>query len=172
MILKLEPLEKSDFSRIRDWIDPTIFHVFTAPIDEKQLEKLLSREQNGVQSELGIRAIDQENGKLVGMIHAVLNPDNDQIHIQQMIVDPNRRGQGYGQAILEHFIDSCISNYNLHRVQLFTEENNKIAINCYKKVGLRVDGVLRDRVKTNDGYLSTYIFSILEHEWKEIHPKK
>ena len=172
MKLKLEPLERSDFSKIQDWIDPAIFHVFTAPLDEKQMEKLLSEEHNGVQNELGMRAIDRDNGELVGIIHAVFDLDNDLMHIQQMIVDPNRRGQGYGQEILRQFIDHCLSDYSLHRIQLFTEENNKIAISCYKKAGLRVDGILRDRVKTSEGYLSTYIFSVLDHEWEKMHPKK
>jgi RimJ/RimL family protein N-acetyltransferase len=165
MKLELEQLQRSDFPTIRDWIDPAVFHIFKAPVDDEQLEMLLSKEHDGVVSELGMRFIDRDSARLVGIVHAVLNPDDDLMHIQQIVVDPARRGRGYGPAILRCFIDYCLDNYELHRIQLFTEENNQAAISCYRKIGFRVDGILRDRVKTKDGYLSTYVFSILSNEW-------
>ena len=166
MKLELEPLEKGDFTKIRGWIDPAIFHIFKAPVDNKQLEMLLSKYSNDVPTELGMRAIDMDKSKIVGIVHAILNFENDLMHIQQIVVDPACRSQGYGSAILKCFIDHCLANYKLHRIQLFTEENNKAAIFCYSKVGFKVDGILRDRVKTRDGYLSTYVFSILRDEWE------
>jgi RimJ/RimL family protein N-acetyltransferase len=166
MNLILEQLESSDFSRIRSWIDPAVFHIFKAPVDDEQLEMLLSKESGGVVTEVGMRAVDQDSGRLVGIAHAILNPDDDLMHIQQIVVDPQRRGRGYGSAILRQFVDHCLGTYHLHRIQLFTEENNEPAIACYRKVGFKVDGILRDRVKVGDGYLSTYIFSILSNEWK------
>ena len=166
MRIELEPLERSDFSNIRGWIDPAIFHIFKAPVDDNQLELLLSKDRNGIPTELGRRAVDQDTGDLVGVIHAVLNLEDDLMHIQQIVVDPECRGRGYGPAILKHFIDRCFADYHLHRIQLFTEVNNLSAISCYNKVGFKLDGVLRDRVKTEDGYLSTCIFSILREEWK------
>ncbi len=166
MGLVLEPLEKSDFPGIRDWIDPDIFHIFKAPIDDEQLEMLLSKSLDGIPTELGMRAIDPDKEEMVGIIHAIFNLKDDSIHIQQMVVHPELRGQGYGQAILRSFIEECFAQFNLHRIQLFTEENNESGIACYRKVGFKVDGIIRDRVKTSDGYLSTYIFSILSNEWK------
>jgi RimJ/RimL family protein N-acetyltransferase len=165
MNLQFEPLERSDFPKIRNWIDPVIFRLFKAPVDDKQLEMLLSKERDGVPAELGRRITDLDNGKLVGVIHAVLDPEDDLMHIRQIVVNPAHRGQGYGQAILKCFIDDCFANYDLHRIQLFTEENNESAIACYRKVGFKVDGILRDCVKNRNGYLNTHIFSILRDEW-------
>lgn len=165
MDIKLEPLERTDFPRIRNWIDPEIFHIFKEPIDDGQLEMLLSKSLVGIPTEVGRRAIDQNKGEMVGLIHAVLDLKDDMMHIQQIVVNPKLRGQGYGSAILGNFIVECFAQFDLHRVQLFTEENNKSAIACYRKVGFKVDGIIRDRVKTKEGYLSTYIFSILSNEW-------
>jgi len=166
MKIDLEPLERSDFSKIRDWIDPDIFRIFKAPVDDEQLEMLLSKEHEGRPGELGRRAIDRDTGELVGVIHAILNPQDDLMHIQQIVIDPRRRGQGYGQALIRCFIDYCLARFDLHRIQLFTEEDNEPAIACYRKAGFKVDGILRDRVKTASGYLGTYVFSILSDEWK------
>ncbi|MBU1319900.1 MAG: GNAT family N-acetyltransferase [candidate division Zixibacteria bacterium] len=164
MQIQLEPLTRDNFPIIRDWIDPHVFHIFRAPVDDTQLEKLLSKESGGVLAEIGMRAVDPETHNIVGLLHSVLDWQNDCAHIQQIVVDPVRRGKGYGSAILADFLQLCFDGHKLHRVQIFTEENNKAAMACYEKVGFQIDGLLRDRVKTEVGYLGTYVFSILSSE--------
>jgi RimJ/RimL family protein N-acetyltransferase len=167
MNIRLEQLKRTDFPVINDWIDPEIFHIFTAPIDESQLEKLLTKEQNGIITEIGLRAVENKTDQIIGLVHAVVDRDNDLIHLQQIVVDPEKCNRGYGAAILELFLELCFTEYNSHRVQLFTEENNKQAIACYIKVGFHIDGMIRDRIKTATGFIGTYIFSMLDNEWFE-----
>ena len=88
-------------------------------------------------------------------------------HIQQIVVDPLKRNNGYGAKILSLFLDICFNSYSFHRVQLFTDENNMPAISCYKKVGFHIDGLMRDVNKTENRYFGTFIFSILDDEWKD-----
>jgi RimJ/RimL family protein N-acetyltransferase len=166
MTIHLDELERQDFPKIREWIDPNIFRIFRSPINDQQLERLLSKRENGTPSDIGMRAVDSETDEIVGLIHAVINNKNDYAHIQQIVVDPRLRCRGYGSAILSTFLDICFDSYNFHRVQLFTEEDNKLAIACYKKVGFHIDGLMRDIYKTDNGYLGTYIFSILCDEWQ------
>ncbi len=167
MNIRLEQLEREDFPVIKDWIDPEIFHIFKWPIDDKQLERLLTKEKDGVIDEIGLRAVDIETKNIIGLVHSIVNRENNLTHLQQIVVDPERRGKGYGATILEIFLELCFMTHKFHRVQLFTEENNKQAIVCYKKVGFHVDGLMRDMVKTDKEYLSTYIFSMLDNEWYE-----
>jgi len=167
MNIRLEQLARTDFPIIKDWIDPEIFHIFKAPIDDKQLERLLTKEQNGVLTEIGLKAIDRDTNTIIGLVHSIVNHENSFTHLQQIIVDPEKRGLGYGKAILELFLELCFTTHKLHRVQLFTEENNKEAIACYKKVGFHVDGLMRDGIKTATGFIGTYIFSMLDNEWFE-----
>ncbi len=165
MNIRLEQLKRTDFPVIKNWIDPKIFHIFTAPVDNNQLGKLLTKEPNGILTEIGLRAVDIETDKIIGLVHAIVDRDNDLIHLQQIVVDPEKRNRGYGAAILELFLELCFTEYKSHRVQLFTEEDNKQAVACYKKVGFHVDGMIRDRVKTATGFIGTYIFSMLDNEW-------
>jgi RimJ/RimL family protein N-acetyltransferase len=167
MNVRLEQLERQDFPRIRHWIDPAVFRVFEAPVDDQQLERLLSKEQDGVPTGIGMRALDSGTGELVGVIHAVVIRRNDFAHVQQIVVDPDRRGKGYGPAIFEAFLDLCFNQHQLHRVQLFTDEDNHAAIACYKKVGFQVDGFMRDIIKTDAGYMGECVFSILYDDWLE-----
>jgi RimJ/RimL family protein N-acetyltransferase len=165
MNILLKELKTTDFPIVKKWIDPKIFRIFTAPIDDAQLTRLLTKYQDGIQTDIGKKAIDQSTGNLIGFIHAVINVENEYAHIQQIVVHPGIRHQGYGTGILRSFLDICFRDYNLHRVQLFTDENNHAAISCYKKVGFQVDGLVRDITKEEGGYLSEYIFSILDYEW-------
>jgi RimJ/RimL family protein N-acetyltransferase len=167
MNIRLEQLERTDFPVIKKWIDPKIFHIFTAPVDNNQLEKLLTKEQNGILTEIGLRAIDIQTDKIIGLVHAIVDRDNDLIHLQQIVVDPDKRSRGCGATILELFLELCFTTYKSHRVQLFTEEDNKQAIACYIKVGFHIDGMIRDRIKTATGFIGTYIFSMLDNEWFE-----
>jgi RimJ/RimL family protein N-acetyltransferase len=165
MNILLKELKTTDFPIVKNWIDPKIFRIFRSPIDDAQLTRLLTKQQDGIQTDLGKKAIDRSTGDLVGFIHAVINAKNEYAHIQQIVVDPEMRHQGYGTDILRCFLDICFRDYNLHRVQLCTDENNHAAISCYKKVGFQVDGLIRDITKEEGGYLGEYIFSILDHEW-------
>jgi RimJ/RimL family protein N-acetyltransferase len=165
MNILLKELKTTDFPIVKEWIDPKIFRIFTSPIDDAQLTRLLTKHQDGIQTDVGKKAIDGNTGNLVGFIHAVINAKNEYAHVQQIVVHPEMRNQGYGTSILRCFLDICFRDYNLHRVQLCTDENNHAAISCYKKVGFKVDGLVRDITKEEGGYLGEYIFSILDYEW-------
>ena len=94
MKVTLEELGKKDLSIIRDWIDPNIFRIFQAPIDEGQLERLLSKRHNGLLMEQGLRGVDTKTNEIVGLIHTVIDHKNDLAHVQQIVVNPNLRGRG------------------------------------------------------------------------------
>lgn len=165
MTINLEELERGDFPKIRDWIDPKVFRIFKSPVDDQQLERILTQKKDGKLSDIGKRIVDLETGEMVGLIHAVVVTENNYAHIQQLVIHPDLRSRGYGAAALTMFLDFCFEKYGFHRIQLFTEEDNQQAISCYKKVGLHVDGLLRDINRIDDAYLGTYVFSILHDEW-------
>jgi RimJ/RimL family protein N-acetyltransferase len=165
MTIELEELQRGDFSRIRDWIDPAVFRIFKAPVDDRQLERLLSREEKGAPTDIGMRAIDPDTGELVGIIHTVINRENDYAHIQQLVVEPSLRGRGYGSDILTAFLNIGFDAYGWRRVQLFVDEDNLPAIACYERVGFHLDGLMRDVIKTDRGYVGMCVYSILRDEW-------
>ena len=143
MNVVLDELCQDDLSVVKDWIDPSIFRVFKAPIDESQLKGLLTNRQEDVLTDIGLKALDDVSGQCVGFLHAVINARNNHAHLQQLVVASDKR----------------------RRVQLLTHENNIAAIACYKKAGMTVDGLLRDITKCGNQYISEYFFSVLDHEW-------
>ncbi|MBN1459124.1 MAG: GNAT family N-acetyltransferase [Armatimonadetes bacterium] len=165
--IRLEPLEAGDFPLIRPWIDPRVFRAFREPVDDGQLERLLTRWENDRPTSLGYRIVIAADSRTVGLVHAVIDWRNDLAHVQQIVVgDPALRNSGIGTASLLQLLAVCFGEIGLHRVQIFVDDDNAGAIACYKKAGFAPEGLMRDATKTPDGYVSWYSMSILEGEWR------
>lgn len=168
MEVALRELQSGDLSAVIPWIDPALFRVFREPVDEKQLELMLSRyDEQGMPQSLGYKGVDAGTGQMVGVVHAVVNTANNYAHIGQVVVgDPQLRGHGIGRQMLKQLLDICFGTHHLHRVQLFTHEDNAIALACYQRVGFTIEGLMRESTRCGNEYISEYGLSILEHEWK------
>jgi len=164
--IRLEPLEAADFPVIRPWIDPSLFRVFREPVDDAQLEHLLTKHEDGRPTSLGYRIMRTSDLEILGVVHAVLDWRNHLAHVQQIVIgDPQLRGKGIGTASLHQLFDICFGEVGVHRVQIFVNDDNTSAIACYKRAGFRDEGLMRDATKTENGYLSWHSMSVLEDEW-------
>lgn len=164
--MKIVELECRDFSSIREWIDPGLFRVFHAPVDDDQLERLLTRHRDGRMTDLGLKAVD-DAGRILGFIHVILDWANELGHIQQILVgEPGQRRQGVGSAIMEYTLRVCFEEQRLHRMQLFVDEENEGAVAFYRKQGFHADGLMREAEKIGDRFVSWYCMSMLEGEWR------
>jgi RimJ/RimL family protein N-acetyltransferase len=166
--IRLELLEAKDFPLIRPWIDTRVFRIFHEPIDDTQLGRLLTQYESNRPTSLGYRIVRSSDSEVVGLIHAVVDWNNNLAHVGQIIVgDPALRNIGIGTATLVQLLRICFNELRLHRVQLFVDEDNSSAIACYKKAGFKIEGLMRDATKIDDGYVSWHSMSILEEEWSD-----
>jgi len=156
MELRLEELTDDDFPIVREWIDPVVFRIFSSPVDDSQLKRLLSAYQDDMQTDIGMKAVDSATGNTVGIVHAVVDRAGRYIHLQQIVVDPVMRHQGLGTHMVSRFVDVCFRDHGANRVQLFTDVDNHPAISCYEKAGFR---------REDPRYLGEYVFHIVRDDW-------
>jgi len=169
MQLAIAELERADFPIIRGWIDPKIFPIFHPPITDEQLERLLTRREDGRLTDLGLKAVDVDAGSPVGLVHVVLNWENEYAHIQQILVgSPELQRQGIGSALMRNVLEVLFDQHGFHRVQLFVDEDNVAAFDFYRKHGFQVDGFMRESRKVGDEFEGWYCLSMLDREWCEI----
>ena len=169
MKITIADLDRSDFPVIRDWIDTDLFGVFHAPIGDDQLEVLLTRSRAGKLTDIGFKAVDDDTGEAIGLTHIVLDWTNELAHIQQMLVGrPELRRRGTGSAMMRHALAVCFDRHGLHRVQLFTDEDNEAALSFYRKHGFHTDGFMREARKVNDRFVGWYCLSMLASEWSDL----
>ncbi len=79
----------------------------------------------------------------------------DELRFGFVIVNPDKRGKGYGKAMLESGLKYAFDIYGAKKVSLGVFENNLPAYHCYKAVGF--EDVVLDTVET---------YSVLGEEWK------
>ncbi len=153
IMIRIRPYKATDADVILSWCkDDRAFYQWTAgvmgdfPITDKEfgfVEKLMP-----------FTAFD-ENGALGFFTFRNPNENIDELRMGFVIVNLDKRGKGYGKAMLQLGLEYAFEIYGAKRVSLGVFENNTPAYYCYKAVGF--EDVLLDEMET---------YSVLGEEWK------
>lgn len=131
----LRPYQSEDAEKILSWCsDEKAFYKWTAGVLG---EYPLSAEAfNKVQGLTAFTAL--EDGEPVGFF-TVRKPgeSDDVLRFGFVIVDPQKRGKGYGKAMLQAGLKYAREARNAVKVTLGVFENNPSAYHCYHAVGFR-----------------------------------
>lgn len=86
----------------------------------------------------------RSDSKIIGYLHIHnVNAVHRSADIGIRIGEERHRGQGYGKEALAIGLDYCWNHLNLQRVGLVVFRNNARAINAYRAVGFRKEGLLK-----------------------------
>lgn len=75
-------------------------------------------------------------------------------------------GKGYAKEATVAIIDYGFYELNLQKIFLKVFEDNKEAVNLYKKSCFVQEGILRNEIFKNGKYKNVLVMSILRDEWK------
>jgi RimJ/RimL family protein N-acetyltransferase len=76
-------------------------------------------------------------------------------------------GKGYGLDAMQVLVAFCFAEINLNKVKLFVFAFNRRGIACYRKVGFKVEGKLRQEVFRGGKYHDTLVMGLLRSEWEQ-----
>jgi diamine N-acetyltransferase len=107
--------------------------------------------------------IESEDGDRVGyaLLAGLTNP-NQSIEFRRMVITD--KGKGYGREALRAIKQLAFDELNAHRLWLDVKDHNLRARSLYHSEGFVVEGTLRECIKTDTGYESLVIMSILKDE--------
>ena len=152
-MLRLRPYNKNDAEIIMSWIKgENAFYKWTAGVLG---EYPISAEQfNTVSNLMAFTAID--DNEIVGFF-TMRRPNEsfDELRFGFVIIDPDRRGQGYGKKMLQLGLVYAKDIFGAKKVSLGVFENNELAYYCYKAAGFQ--DVLLDEVEK---------YTVLGEEWR------
>ncbi|MGF1668900.1 MAG: GNAT family N-acetyltransferase [Balneolaceae bacterium] len=115
--------------------------------------------------------LEQKTDGDVGFIMlAGLNDPNDSLEFRRIVITEKRKG--YGRAALKQVQQLAFEEKNVHRLWLDVKVENRRARSLYKSEGFTEDGLLRESLKTGNGYESLVIMSMLRHEYFETNDHK
>lgn len=175
----LSPIDKNDYVKYTEWVndmDVAVGMIFaTKLIDEESEKNTLERL---AKNEFNFAVIANETNEVIGNVGF---PNIDYINrtgeVGIFIGDKNYWGNGYGQQALELLLDFGFNLLNLNNIHLKVYSYNSPAISCYKKIGFKEAGRLREAkivagTKYDEIYMdilakefkSPYILSILKNK--------
>jgi RimJ/RimL family protein N-acetyltransferase len=166
-MIHLEKFEKTDYNRLINWItsneEMVIFsgQIFDFPITHHQLDKYLNNTDRIV-----YKVIGTNSKEVIG--HAELNAVNlrsSNARICRVLIgDKNYRNKGLGSLVINELVRIGFSELNLHRLDLGVYDFNKQAIKCYEKCGFKTEGLLKDNMRFEKTFWSSYNMSILNNK--------
>ena len=113
---------------------------------------------------LSIKRLD--NDKLIGhMILFGLSNNNKVLEFRRITI--NEKGLGFGREAVKLLKRLCFEKLKFHRLWLDVYDDNDRAIKLYESEGFIKEGTLRENFKTENGYRSQRIYSILENEYNQ-----
>jgi len=172
MRIKLEEFTHHDIHTLINWIDSpeTLFlwtgTTFKFPLTYECISNYFNESETGLQSNKLFKAVD-ESGIMQGYIElSRIDSENKQACISRVIVgNPKIRNKGICKQMIGNILKIGFEEYSLHRIYLFVFEENISAIECYKKSGFRIEGLLRDSRYYEGKYINVYLMSIIDEEY-------
>ena len=152
-MIGIRPYRASDADVIVSWCqDERAFYEWSAGV--LGTYPITQREFRFVESLMPFTAFD-ERGTAGFFTLRTPGGSTDELRFGFVIVDPQRRGQGCGKAMLRLGLKYAFELYGVKKVSLGVFENNLPAYFCYKAVGFQ------------DAPLDTpETYTVLGEEWK------
>ncbi|MDY2794653.1 MAG: GNAT family protein [Peptostreptococcus porci] len=153
MEFRLRSYNENDADTILSWIsDERDFYKWSAGVLG---DYPISREQFGFVNNLMAFTVVNDD-ELIGFFTMRRPTENfDELRFGFIVVDPEKRGNGYGKGMLQLGIKYAQEIIGAKKISLGVFENNESAYYCYKSVGFK-DTVLDE----------TEIYTVLGEEWK------
>jgi RimJ/RimL family protein N-acetyltransferase len=172
MRLQVEKFRAGDIGRVCSWITSEAAMVkwsgpaFSWPMTQKQFLKRL-RAAKGKKATLVPFGL-YRGGIIIGYCElAAYDRKSQSAALSNVIISPRNRNKGFARIMIRHVLRFGFRELGLNRVWLGVFTSNKPAIKCYKNMGFKQEGTLREISKVGDSFWNCHMMSILRKEWQE-----
>ena len=170
--IKLRALTSTDIQKTLAWNNQDDIkelyagHPFPVNLEMETdwYEKILR--SNTPTTVFGIELVEEE--KLIGItILKNINLIHRKAEFAILIGDKEERGKGYSKLATLETLRFGFYQLGLNRIYLYVQQNNKVAIKLYEKIGFTIEGELRETVFKDGVFHNEYILSILNKIFKK-----
>lgn len=162
----IRPIEVADLERIRAWINKDDVRdnlLTTAPADAREQAEWFDTYRKDETK--AIYAIEYRRRHIGNISLFNIHPRHKRADLSIFIGDEARRNRGVGATAMMLLLEKAFCEYDLAKVSLRVLSSNAQAIACYKRVGMKEDGVLRSHVVLHGKRQDMLLFSILAEEF-------
>ncbi|MCL6604832.1 MAG: GNAT N-acetyltransferase [Paenibacillus sp.] len=109
--------------------------------------------------------IEDLSSNLVGY-SIIFGLENKNANVELMRLAISQKGKGYGGKSIRLLQQFIFEHLEAHRLWLDVREHNERAKSLYERLGFQREGMLRECIKTTEGYQSLIIMGLLKNEYE------
>lgn len=113
--------------------------------------------------------ISQDNNIIGESVINDIDFRNKHANFRIAIFKSKHRNKGVGTWVIKQTYAFAFNNLMLHRLSLEVFSFNLRAKAAYVKCGFKQEGILREAIKSENGYDDIILMSILSHEWSNLY---
>lgn len=171
-MIELAPFGAKHFDSLIAWSPDASFLLQWAgaglryPLTREQLAELVAEAEGTGSTSRLYAALSRRDHALVG--HGELgwlDRPNGSAKLMRIVLAPEARGRGLGEALVRELIRVGFEDLGLNRLDLHVFPFNQQAIRCYERVGFRLEGTLRQARRNGDEYWDVCVMGLLRGEW-------
>lgn len=138
---------------------------FEKPITEEEVKTSIN--VNHKSSDSVWFTMTDLDGNIIGETGLLrMFPAWHQTDLTIIIPDPKMQRKGYGTEAIRIMLDMAFHEYEMHRVSIGVVGLNTHAVEFYKKIGFKQEGILEEAYYYNNEYSDFIMMRILSGEWE------
>ena len=110
--------------------------------------------------------VTKDNEKMIGAGELTIRDFSNRSGEIAYIVNPDYWGKGIATDVAALLIDFGFSKLKLHRIFATCDPRNIGSSKVLAKVGMTLEGRIREDLLIKDGWRDSLLYSVLEREWK------
>ena len=85
-----------------------------------------------------------------------------------VMVNPEMQGMGIGKQVSFWMYNYAFSKLDLHKIYLYTNDDNVAAYSIYEKAGFVLEGILKEHKWKNDKFQNRRFYGLLKSDWNNL----
>jgi RimJ/RimL family protein N-acetyltransferase len=130
------------------------------------LERKIARARDAPETGVALAIELVTSGELVGHTDLTVG---EAVHRQGelgFVVHPDHHGRGYATEAGRGMLGLGFAIYRLHRVEVRAEPRNTASVRVLEKLGMRLEGHLRENEWVKGEWQSEVVYALLAREWR------
>ena len=164
MKLALRPLERKDLPFIHDLDNERHAMAFWFEEPYESLDELSNLYEKHIHDDAERRFVIDLDNEFAGIVELI---DINFIHRTteiQIIIKSDFRGLGLSKSAMLRGLDYAFNILNMHKVYLYVDSKNSIALELYKDIGFVQEGILREHFFVEGLYRDSIFMGIFKEE--------
>jgi RimJ/RimL family protein N-acetyltransferase len=169
--INLRAVERHDVPLLHRWLnDPAVMEGWGWSAPARSLHNVAGQVEDWLAREIMLgrpEALIAESlaGDPVGLVIVRIDrPESRSVELS-LLVDADRRGQGFGTDMMQTILEACFDGWGVHRIGVRVEEDNERALVLYRRLGFQEEGRLRQAAFRDGRHADVLLFSLLVEEW-------